>query len=85
VTLERIESAELASQSTGGVDAQRVPASGALAQSNPSVLLITPNSALVPGIYRVTLRGAGGGALADLNSRTLGSDISFDFTVEPAQ
>jgi hypothetical protein len=49
------------------------------------VLLITPNAALVPGIYRVTLRGAGGAALADLNARTLGSDISFEFNVEPAQ
>jgi len=85
VTLERIESAESDSQSVGGINAQRISAVGALAQGNASVLLITPNSALAPGIYRVTLRGAGGGALADLNARTLGSDISFEFTVESTQ
>jgi hypothetical protein len=91
VTLERMEGAESESPSGGTAQrapagaAQRVSAAGALAPSNPSVLLITPSSALVSGIYRVTLRGSGGGALADLDARPLGSDISFEFTVEPAQ
>jgi hypothetical protein len=52
---------------------------------NPAVLLITPSARLAPGVYRVTLRGAGGGALANMNAVTLGADTSFEFTVEPAQ
>jgi hypothetical protein len=47
--------------------------------------LITPNAPLAPGTYRVTVRGTGGGAVANLNATTLGSDQSFEFTVEPAQ
>jgi methionine-rich copper-binding protein CopC len=61
-----------------------VAASRALVQSNGAVLLITPSKPLEPGAYRVTLRGAGGGALANLNAATLGSTQSFEFTVEPA-
>jgi len=49
--------------------------------------LITPGTALEPGVYRVTLRGSGsgGGALATVNAETLGSDATFEFAVEPAQ
>jgi len=57
----------------------------ALAGLNPSVLLITPNAPLAPGTYRVTVRGSGGGAVANLWATTLGSDQSFEFTVEPAR
>jgi Bacterial Ig-like domain len=57
----------------------------ALAGLNPSVLLITPNAPLAPGTFRITVRGTGGGALANLNATTLGSDQSFEFTVEPAR
>ena len=32
-------------------------------------------------MYRVTLRGTGGGALANLNAATLGKDVSWEFTV----
>jgi methionine-rich copper-binding protein CopC len=62
-----------------------MPASARLAPMNPAVLLITPSTRLQPGVYRVTLRGAGGGALANMNAVTLGADTSFEFTVEPAQ
>ena len=57
----------------------------ALARFNPSVLLITPKAALAPGTYRVTVRGSGGGAVANLLATPLGSDQSFEFTVEPAR
>lgn len=75
VTLERI-------RDEGGSDPVAVVC--AAAPSNPAVLLITPRKALAPGLYRATLRGTGGGALANLNAIALGADISFDFTVEPA-
>jgi hypothetical protein len=65
--------------------AQKISAAGALARMNPAVLMITPTTALDPGVYRVTVRGTGGGALANMNAATLGSDTSFQFTVEPAQ
>jgi len=70
----------MASGSAGSVNVTR-----ALARLNPSVLLITPNAPLAPGTYRVTVRGSGGGAVANLNATTLGSDQSFEFTVEPAR
>lgn len=66
----------------GADRADAVSMSGALARGNPSILTLTPRTALDAGIYRVSLRGSGGGALADLNARTLGSDSSFTFTVE---
>jgi Bacterial Ig-like domain len=65
--------------------AVKMSATGALAPNNPAVLLITPSTALDPGVYRVTVRGTGGGALANMNAVTLGADTSFEFTVEPAQ
>jgi Bacterial Ig-like domain len=74
VTLERIAGA-----------AQPVSAAAALAANNPAVLLITPRAALEPGTYRVTLRGTGGGALANMNAATLGGDALIEFTVEPGQ
>jgi hypothetical protein len=74
VSLERI-----------GGGAQAVSAAVALAANNPAVLLITPRAMLEPGSYRVTLRGTGGGALANMNAATLGADASIEFTVEPTQ
>jgi hypothetical protein len=68
-----------------GNGATAMPAGVRLAPMNPAVLLITPSTPLEPGVYRVTLRGAGGGALANMNAVTLGADTSFEFTVEPAQ
>ncbi len=80
VSLERIDSA-----STAAGGANTMPASARLAPMNPAVLLITPSNQLQPGVYRVTVRGTGGGALANMNAATLGADTSFEFTVEPAQ
>jgi hypothetical protein len=80
VMLERIDGPQ--SVVTG--DAQPMPAHSALAKNNPAVLVITPTALLDSGIYRVTVRGSGGGALANLNAATLGADASFEFTVESA-
>jgi hypothetical protein len=79
VTLERMAG------DTSMAAAAPMTAVGALAQMNPAVLMITPTKALDSGVYRVTVRGTGGGALANMNAATLGSDTSFQFTVEPAQ
>jgi hypothetical protein len=80
ITLERIGgSTEL----TGG-GSQRISAASRLAAENPAVLSIAPGTPLDPGDYRVTVRGTGGGALANMNAVTLGTDISFEFTVERA-
>jgi Bacterial Ig-like domain len=87
VTLERLhgagESAGIDSAAAGG--AEQVPASAAVAPNNSAVVLLTPAQLLDPGIYRVTVRGTGGAALANMNAAALGADISFEFTVEPAQ
>jgi hypothetical protein len=81
VTLERIAGAEGVAAS----GSEKVAAVGALAAENRAVLLINPSTALDAGIYRVTVRGTGGGALANMNAATLGADTSFEFTVERAQ
>jgi len=80
VMLERIDSG---SPAAGGT--KTMPAITRLAPMNPAVLLITPGTQLEPGAYRVTVRGTGGGALANMDAATLGADTSFEFTVEPAQ
>jgi len=59
-----------------------IPSYVALAEGNAATVIITPAAPLVPGFYRVTARGTGGGALADLNAQTLGGDYSFTFTVD---
>jgi len=58
--------------------------STSLAVSNPSSLVIQPLKSLGPGTYRVTVRGTGGGALADIAGQVLGTDHSFTFSVSPA-
>jgi hypothetical protein len=86
LTLERMGEpdldAETAVTAAGGA---KVAIAGTLAAHNPSVLLITPSTALDAGVYRLNVRGTGGGALADVNARILGADRSFVFTVEPAR
>jgi len=74
-------------EKTDTVPAAPVATATALAQANPRVVLITPRAPLAPGSYRVTLRGSGGGALADLAAETLGAgaDHSFNFTVDFAR
>jgi hypothetical protein len=78
VRLERI-----ASDETRG--AQDIRFTGALAEHNAAVLLITPAGPLDAGVYRVTLRGSGGGALANLGATSLGVDVSWQFTVTGPQ
>jgi len=81
VMLERMGAADAdASPAT-----TRIAARVALAPKNAAVLLITPAAALSAGVYRVTVRGTGPAALADMNAVPLGTDLSFEFTVEPAQ
>jgi Bacterial Ig-like domain len=86
VTVERMGDAdfdpEAAATAQGGA---RLAITGVLASHNSAVLLVTPRTALRAGVYRLTVRGTGGGALADLNARTLRADRSFVFTVEPAR
>jgi Bacterial Ig-like domain len=78
VTLERIDrSGEAAAGAS-----QAIPAASGLAENNGAVLMITPRAPLDPGIYRVTVRGTGGAALANMHAVTLGVDTSFEFTVE---
>jgi hypothetical protein len=78
VQLERIDTGAQAAVP------ETLPIAAAIAAGNASVLLITPRAPLGAGVYRVTLRGTGGGALADMNAATLGVDTSFKFTVERA-
>lgn len=92
ITLERVGE----SCAFGGVDspacmedpadaATRLNAAGVLAPLNPSVILIKPRVPLGAGTYRITVRGVGGGAVANLSAVTLGSNASAVFTVESDQ
>jgi hypothetical protein len=74
VMLERIDQ--------GGVSP--VPVGVTLAEHNQAVMLVTPARALGAGAYRLTLRGTGGAALADVDATVLGSDPAFTFTAEEA-
>jgi len=75
VTLEKTDLA-----SAAPIAVNTAPAAG-----NPRVLPITPRAPLAAGSYRVTLRGSGGGALADVNAETLGIDYFFNFAVDSAR
>jgi methionine-rich copper-binding protein CopC len=59
-----------------------VPILVAQAEGNPSTVLLTPMAPLVPGSYRVTLRGGGAAALTALTGESLPADYSFTFTVD---
>ena len=83
VSVVRIASAERESDTASA--STIVPVSIGLAPYNPAVILITPQTALERGLYRATLRGTGGGALANLSAVTLGADVSFEFTVDAPQ
>jgi hypothetical protein len=86
VTLERMGDADTDPEAAATAESgEKITAVGALAEHNPAVLLITPSKSLDSGVYRVSVRGTGGGAIANLNASPLGSDTSFVFTVEPAQ
>jgi hypothetical protein len=75
----------VALEKTDVVPATPVAAATALAAGNSRVLLITPRAPLAAGSYRVTLRGTGGAALADVDAETLGVDYSFNFVMDAAR
>src|SRR6202034_3995493 len=81
VMLERMGAAD----ADASPAATKIAARVALAPKNAAVLLITPAAALSAGVYRVTVRGTGPAALADMNAVPLGTDLSFEFTVGSAQ
>ena len=75
----------VALEKTDVVPAAPIAATTTLAAGNSRVLLITPRTPLAAGSYRVTLRGSGGAALADVDAETLGVDYSFNFVVDSAR
>jgi hypothetical protein len=75
----------VALEKTDVAPAAPISAATTLAAGNSRVLLITPRAPLAAGNYRVTLRGSGGAALADVNAETLGVDYSFNFVVDSAR
>jgi methionine-rich copper-binding protein CopC len=82
LTVERVDTESAVESATGVTQATHLPAYAALAEGNSNAIVITPVAPLLPGTYRVTVRGSGGGALADLNAQALGSDYSFTFNVD---
>jgi len=54
----------------------------ALARGNPRAVLVSPAAPLAPGRYRLSVRGSGGGALADQQARVLERDYTSEFTVD---
>jgi hypothetical protein len=58
-----------------------VAVSVAVPTGNPAAIVIRPRVPLTNGTYRVTLHGS----LANLNAQSLGSDVSFTFTVDALQ
>ena len=82
LTIDRVENTASPETTGSSADLVHLPAYADLADGNPDVVVITPVAPLLPGTYRVTVRGSGGGAIADLDSRTLGSDYSFTFNVD---
>jgi hypothetical protein len=68
--------------SSSNVEPVSIPSYTALAEGNPGTVIVSPVVPLLPGLYRVNVRGTGGGALADLNAQALGTDYSFTFTVD---
>ena len=81
LAVDRVGSGTAAGTADATTPAAHLPSYAALAEGNPKAIIITPVAPLLPGAYRVTVRGTGGGALADLNAQALGSDYSFTFTV----
>jgi Big-like domain-containing protein len=78
----KIERLDLTTESGVGAQPLAIPSYLALAEGNASTVVITPVTALLPGTYRVTARGTGGGVVADLNAQPLPGDYSFTFTVD---
>jgi hypothetical protein len=84
VTLARTD----ISQSMAATDVQSMQAAGppvavatTVPPGNPGAIVITPQTPLTNGTYRVTLQGS----LANMNAQALGTDYSFTFTVDALQ
>jgi hypothetical protein len=75
VTVQRIDT-------DTGAQPFSIPSYLSLAEGNASTVVIKPVAPLLPGTYRVTARGSGGGVIADLNAQALVGDYSFTFTVD---
>jgi methionine-rich copper-binding protein CopC len=84
VTLEKADATLSADPMTSAGTSAQIPISTTLADGNPAAIVIAPRVPLAAGTYRVTLRGTGGGALADVNAQALGTDYSFMFIVDVA-
>jgi hypothetical protein len=82
LTVEQVVPGTTAEPADPETQAARIPTYASLADGNPNAIIITPVAPLLPGTYRVTVRGTGGGALADLNAQALGADYSFTFNVD---
>jgi hypothetical protein len=83
VSLERLDvMTDTAAMDSSAALAQKIPIAIAVINRNPRAMLITPRAPLGNGVYRVTLRGTGGAALADVSAGTLELDYSFTFTVD---
>ena len=80
IVLERVQGNELLTAIGAPLAATLTLVSG-----NPADVIIRPATPLGAGVYRVTLRGTGGGALADVSAASLGTDYDFVFTVEAAR
>ena|SRR5579863_9542144 len=55
-----------------------------LARGNPRSVLIRPLAPLLPGSYRLRVRGTGPAALADVDAHLLGGDYAAEFIVGDA-
>jgi hypothetical protein len=63
-----------------------IAAQATLNPVNSAVVLVTPQSPLAPGDYRLLVRGLSGPvALADIGGQPLGRDYEFEFAVEALQ
>jgi hypothetical protein len=82
LTVDQVVNPTAPEAAASNADLVHLPAYMTLADGNPNVVVITPVVPLLPGTYRVTVRGTGGGALADRDANALGSDYSFTFNVD---
>lgn len=55
-----------------------------LARGNPAAVLVTPLAPLLPGCYRLRVRGTGAAALADVGGTVLDGDYAAEFSVSAA-
>jgi hypothetical protein len=53
-------------------------------EGNPAAVLLLPARPLSNGTYRLSVRGTGAAALADLGGQPLGSDVIVEFSVDGA-